>query len=140
MGIKGLENMTLSELNSELSSGGKFVVYEYCISIMIMTFKRSSGVYYIKPGENAIIKGIPYLATSLALGWWGVPWGPIFTITSTITNIGGGKDVTSAVLSSINASASGQRRRYPDVAQDSSPRPDVAPQNIPPPTSDWYNE
>jgi hypothetical protein len=121
MGIKGIENMTISQLNSELSDGGKFVVYEYCISLLIMTFKRSSNVYYIKPGENAFVKSIPYTAISLIIGWWGIPWGPIYTLTSTFTNICGGKDVTKVIISSINTRV-------------------VAQQNSPPPVVDWYKE
>ena len=32
---------------------------------------------------------------TLVLGWWGIPWGPIYTIGSIYTNFNGGKDVVS---------------------------------------------
>jgi hypothetical protein len=35
------------------------------------------------------------------MGWWGFPWGPIYTIGTFITNFGGGKDVTEIVMQQI---------------------------------------
>ncbi len=101
--IKGIEGMTGQQLNEELQLGGKFVVYQYCISIIVMTFKRGSDVYFIKSGESAVGKGVKYILLSLLFGWWGIPWGPIYTIGSLITNFSGGKDVTQEVINSISA-------------------------------------
>ncbi len=78
--IVGVEGISGSELNMYLQSGGKFVVYQYCISILIMTFRRSSDIFFIRPGESAVTKGLPYTLLSLVLGWWGIPWGPIHTV------------------------------------------------------------
>lgn len=102
MSIKGLENLSVEQLNQEIRQGGKFVHFSYCISLLVITFRRSSAVYYVRPGESAIVKGMPYTALSLIAGWWGIPWGPIFTITSLVTNLGGGKDVTMQVMNSIS--------------------------------------
>jgi hypothetical protein len=103
MKIKGIDGMSTSELNREISSGGKFVVYQYCISIGIMTFRRNSDIQFIKSGENGFTKGLGWTLLTFTLGWWGIPWGPIYTIGSLITNFGGGKDVTSEVLAATNA-------------------------------------
>jgi hypothetical protein len=84
-------------------SGAKFVFYQYCVSILIMTFRRPSDIYFVRAGENAVAKGLPYTLLSLVAGWWGIPWGPIYTIGSVVTNLGGGKDVTQEVLSSLRA-------------------------------------
>lgn len=100
--IVGIDGMSVSELNHELERGAKFVIYEYCISILVMTFKRPSNIYFIKSGEGAISKGLGFTLVSLLLGWWGIPWGPIYTIGSFITNFSGGKDVTGAVVESMN--------------------------------------
>lgn len=101
--IQNIEGLTAADINRELNNGAKFVVFEYCISILIMTFKRSSDVYFIKSDELALKYSFPYILLSLFLGWWGIPWGPIYTIGSIITNFGGGKEVTQEVLNSINA-------------------------------------
>jgi hypothetical protein len=101
MKIIGLENMTGAQLAEELDRGAKFVIYQYCISILIMTFRRPSEIYFIRAGESAVGKGLGFTALSLVLGWWGIPWGPIYTVGSLITNFGGGKDVTEAVVKSM---------------------------------------
>ena len=100
--IIGLDDIKSGgELQQELQQGGKFVMYQYCISIIILTFRRSSNVYFIRHDENALIKGLPFTLLSLVLGWWGIPWGPIYTVQSIWVNFKGGKDVTSEVLASM---------------------------------------
>jgi hypothetical protein len=99
--IVGLDGMSAMELNAELQKGGKFVVYLYCISILIMTFKRGSNVYFIRDGESAIGRGLLFTLLSLVLGWWGIPWGPIYTVEALVTNFKGGKDVTPQIVASM---------------------------------------
>jgi len=98
MKIVGIDGLDGEQLEKELSRGAKFVVYEYCISVIVMTFKRSSSIYFIRGGESAFGKGIGFTLISLFLGWWGIPWGPIYTIGSIATNCSGGKDLTEEVL------------------------------------------
>ena len=106
MKIHGIEGMTTAEINWELQNGGKFVLYQYCISILVMTFRRGTDVYFIKSGENAVGKGMGWTVLTLVFGWWGIPWGPIYTVGSLITNFGGGKNVTAEILQAVNAQAS----------------------------------
>jgi hypothetical protein len=105
MKIKGVEGLTTEQVNAELQRGGKFVIFQYCISIVILTFKRPSDIYFIRAGENPLGKHIGFTLLSLVAGWWGIPWGPIFTIGSVYTNLTGGKDVTNAVMKSLNQTA-----------------------------------
>lgn len=103
--IIGLEEIqTGGHLQMELQKGGKFVMYQYCISLLVVTFRRSSNIYFIRSEDNAIVRGLPFTLLSLVLGWWGIPWGPIYTIASVWTNFSGGKDVTKEVLASMAAS------------------------------------
>lgn len=104
MRINGIEGLTATELNNELQRGAKFVTYQFCISILILTFRRSSDIYFIKAGEDAVLKGLPFTLLSLVAGWWGIPWGPIYTIQSLIKNCSGGKDVTQEVIIALNRS------------------------------------
>ncbi len=100
--IFGLEDIeTDGHLQRELQQGGKFVMYQYCISILVITFRRSSNVYFIRQGENAVIRGLPFTLLSLVLGWWGIPWGPIYTIQSLWVNLRGGRDVTQEIMPSM---------------------------------------
>ena len=75
----------------------RFVVYQYCISIVILTFRNGSGIKLIEPGQSRVWAGLPYTLISLVAGWWGIPWGPIYTIQSVYRNLRGGIDVTDAV-------------------------------------------
>jgi len=106
--IIGIEGMTNEQLQSELSRGGKFVVFPYCISIVIMTFGRSSDIYFIRAGESAFGKGWPFALLSFFLGWWGVPWGLIRTPIALFQTLSGGKDVTSEIVGQIRMAGGAQ--------------------------------
>lgn len=92
--VHGIEGMSNAQIHQELASGARFVVFPYAISIVIMTFRRSSDVHFVRKGEGTLGMALPYILITLFLGWWGFPWGPIWSITSLVQNLGGGKDVT----------------------------------------------
>ena len=57
--IVGLEDIQSGgHLQQEIAQGGKFVIFQYCISLLVITFKRSSNIYFIPHAENAVIKGL----------------------------------------------------------------------------------
>lgn len=105
MEIIGLEGMTNERVNYELQRGAKFVLFEYCISIIIMTFKRPSSIYFIRAEESVTSKALGFSLISLLLGWWGIPWGPIYTVSTIFNNLTGGKDVTQELLMAMNQTA-----------------------------------
>ena len=98
MDIKGLEGISVQQLADELERGGRFVIFEYVISIVIVTFRRPSDIHYLRPGESALSKGLPYILLSALLGWWGIPFGLIYTPIAIIKNLAGGRDVTKEVM------------------------------------------
>jgi hypothetical protein len=100
MKIKGIDGLTNDQVQAELDRGGKFVMYQYCISLLVITLKRPSEIHFIRAGEGSVVKGLGFSTISLFLGWWGIPWGPIYTFQSFWVNFGGGRDVTGAVLAS----------------------------------------
>ena len=102
MDIKNIGDRSAAQLREEIAQGGRFVFYKYCISIVVMTFNRPTDIYYIAPGKSAVGPGVGYLFVSLLLGWWGIPWGPIYTIGNIGSILSGGKDVTLEVMSDIN--------------------------------------
>jgi hypothetical protein len=101
MKIVGIEGLSKEQVALELQHGAKFVVYQYCISILVMTFKRPSDIYFVRAGKSSVSKGLSFSLISFFLGWWGIPWGPIYTIGSLITNSKGGKDVTQDVFANF---------------------------------------
>ncbi|MCP5500087.1 MAG: hypothetical protein H7A25_09310 [Leptospiraceae bacterium] len=112
--IKGLDNITYAQLDIELRNGAKFVYYEYCISILVMTFKRPSKIYFIRAEENPVFKGLIFTIISFFFGWWGIPWGPIYTIAAFITNFSGGKDITSEVVKSLQSNMESSAKEEED--------------------------
>jgi len=111
--IKGMEGMAPSDIQRELENGAKFVMYQYAISIVVMTFRRSSSIHFIRAGSSAVVPGLGWTLLTLVLGWWGIPWGPIYTIGSLFTNLTGGKNVTQEV---IHALATPEEETAEDIA------------------------
>jgi len=105
MTITGIANMSPDQLRHEIERGGRFVIFEYCISVLVLSFKRVSGIHFIKVEESAFKKGAAFSLISLLCGWWGIPWGPIWTISTLVTNCRGGRDITPQVLQSLSTKA-----------------------------------
>jgi hypothetical protein len=96
--IKGTEGMSDAEIIAGVARGGRFVCYMYCFSILIMTFRRGTSVYFIPSGRSAVVKGLPWTLLTLICGWWGFPWGPIYSIQCLAKNLSGGYDVTANIV------------------------------------------
>lgn len=94
MSIKGTEGLSNEQIGAEIAKGGKFVVFPYAISILIMTFYRKSDVHFIKAGEGTFGKALPYVLLSSFFGWWGFPWGLVRTPQALFHCLSGGEDVT----------------------------------------------
>jgi hypothetical protein len=91
-------DLSAMQLLSVLERGHRFVVFSYCISVILLTFRRTSRVYVIAPGERVSKLAAPYNLITLLLGWWGIPWGPIHSFQSLAVNLRGGHDITSEVV------------------------------------------
>jgi hypothetical protein len=99
--IDGAADMTVDQVQQAVAEGGRFVIYQFCVSVLVLSFKRSSGIKFIPAGRSRVASGAPYSVISFFAGWWGIPWGPIWTVSTMITNMNGGKDVTNHVLSAL---------------------------------------
>ncbi|MGE6353280.1 hypothetical protein ACQKCJ_05320 [Flavobacterium sp. NPDC079362] len=101
MEIKNIEGLRVSQVRDLVYQGGKFVIFPYTVSFILMTLKRSSAIYFIRPGENTFKYSYGFVFLNLFVGWWGFPWGPIYTIGSAYHHVVGGKDLTQAVMSHL---------------------------------------
>lgn len=101
MNIHGIEGMDPEQLRHEVGRGGRFVIFQYVVSILVMTFRRPTDIYFVRGGASAAVKGLPWTALSLLVGWWGFPWGFIYTPMAVFKNLRGGTDVTASVLASL---------------------------------------
>ena len=87
----------------ELAGGGRVVVFDYCISLVVFTLRRESRPHLLAAGQWGVLRGLPYVALSLTLGWWGIPWGVVLTPITILTNLWGGRDVTAEVRQRLEA-------------------------------------
>jgi hypothetical protein len=101
MVIRGPEGLSIEDMLSDAERGGRFVVYTWTVSVVLMTFRRPSDVHFVPAGRSRVATGLRYSLASLALGWWGIPWGPIATVGSIVANSCGGKDVTDAIFGEL---------------------------------------
>ena len=99
--IVGIEHMSGEELANDVRAGGRFVVYTTVISLLVITMRNPSDVHYVPAGQSAMLKGLPYALLTLLLGWWGIPWGFIYTPIHFLGNLFGGRDVTAEVLAAL---------------------------------------
>lgn len=99
--IVGIEGMSAQQIAFEVQQGAKFVQYQYCISALVITFKRGTDICLIRAGESRAMKGLGWTLLTLLAGWWGIPWGPIYTIQSLWVNLGGGHDLTAQAVSAL---------------------------------------
>jgi hypothetical protein len=75
----------------------RWVVYEYCISLIAVTLRRTSRPIRLHSGYDGWYRGLPYVLVSLLFGWWGLPWGIIYTPLAIYTNLTGGIDITAQI-------------------------------------------
>ena len=94
--------MSDSEINEGLANGARFVQFEYAISGVLFSIKRGSEIYFVPADEKPAKYGWKYTVLTLLVGWWGIPWGPIYTIQAVSRNLKGGHDVTQKVINHFN--------------------------------------
>ena len=101
MNLDEVSKLSVAELNQLLAEGARFVRFSYAISLVLITFQRESDVYFIRKDDNAFAEGWPYSLLSFFFGWWGIPFGPIYTIVALVGNFKG-RDVTDEVIAAMN--------------------------------------
>jgi hypothetical protein len=104
MAIKGAEGLGDREIGELIDRGARVVVFRYVISIVVITFRRGATVL-VRPGQSVFVAGLPYTLLSLTCGWWGFPFGLIFTPIAVFQNLGGGDDVTAQVRGGVSSGA-----------------------------------
>jgi hypothetical protein len=73
MKIQGIGEISPDQLKFEIQQGGRFVVYQYCFSALVVTSRQSTDVYFVRAGESRVLKGLPWTLLTLVAGWWGIP-------------------------------------------------------------------
>lgn len=103
MKVAGIDGLTVHQIRDEVRRGGRFVVYGWCVSFVVLTLKRSSDITFVRAGESRVVAGLGWTLLTFFLGWWGLPWGLISTPMVLVQNLGGGTDVTADVMRALDA-------------------------------------
>lgn len=101
--IRGIDKFSLAEVEEALRLGARFVHFEYCVSLVVLTWRVPTNIYLLWPHQRGVVRGLPYLLLTLALGWWGLPWGLWLTPQVLFLNLSGGRDVTAEVVAFLRA-------------------------------------
>ncbi|HET7377877.1 MAG TPA: hypothetical protein VFK30_14290, partial [Anaerolineae bacterium] len=103
--INGIGRMTVGEMREAVKNGARFVVFEYVLSFIVISRRRVSLTYFVRPGESMFAKSLGYNLITLLMGWWSFPFGPGLTIGAIRDNLRGGTDVSVKVIDQILAAA-----------------------------------
>ena len=52
MGIIGIDGMSAKEIGAEIRNGGRFVIFLWTISIVIVSIKQPTGIHFIRADEK----------------------------------------------------------------------------------------
>lgn len=89
--LHNVKHLSHEQVADRLIEGATLVQFEYCISLIVITFTLQSGVYLIERNQKTGPYSWRYNLVTILLGWWGIPWGPIRSIRALRTNSNGGK-------------------------------------------------
>jgi hypothetical protein len=75
-------------LCAKVSAQPRVVVFRSVKSFLVVTIRKPiAGVYCSECAQKQALKAS---ATSWLLGWWGFPWGPLYTVHALVSNMFGG--------------------------------------------------
>ncbi|MDQ3037926.1 MAG: hypothetical protein M3Y87_36360 [Myxococcota bacterium] len=69
---------------------GVWVTYSYCVSLLVVSWRLRSSPVFVPDGTSRITPGLPYTLISVVFGWWGFPWGLLYTPMAVVENLSGG--------------------------------------------------
>jgi hypothetical protein len=109
--IRNIGRMTIGEMREEIKRGARFVVFEYVISLILVSRQQVSPTFFIRAGESTFFQSLPYTLITAVLGWWSFPFGPANTIVAIRDNLRGGRDVSAKTIDEILEAADKQMKR-----------------------------
>lgn len=83
----------------DVLAGTRFVTYPFVVSILILSFNRNmGGVHAVASGRWPTSPMLGATIVSTLFGWWGFPWGIVWTPISLFHLWNGGRDATKDLL------------------------------------------
>ena len=63
--------------------------FQVAVSFLIVTFRFPTRIYIVGHHATNFVAAV-CTGISLLLGWWGIPWGPVYTVQAVSRNLRGG--------------------------------------------------
>jgi len=87
---------------AEIKPDTELIQFQICISFILFSVKSPSR-FLVKGYDKTLSKKTICTIISFIFGWWGIPWGPIYTIQTICNNLAGGKKIkVSDLLDKMN--------------------------------------
>lgn len=100
--IPGIQGLSAADLQREINLGGRFVAYHQVSSVIYVSWREEVSLCFLKKGQPHPANRLGAILHSFFFGWWGFPWGPLWTITAILANLMGGEDVTDRTVADLN--------------------------------------
>jgi len=78
--------------------------YQFCMSFLLVTFRQQTGFVLDQSSNRSLVNIISTIVT-IIFGWWGIPWGPIYSVQTIFRNLRGGnkKSIEELIIDLENA-------------------------------------
>lgn len=96
--LENLPTHQLQDLVEKIQRGGRFVVFPYAISFLVVTLQQLSPAIYISGDEDLNFFARKYTRKNYQYGLWAIPWGLIKTFDYIKVIREGGMDVTEDIV------------------------------------------
>ena len=70
MSLGGRRPLFPEEIRTRVAAGARLVRFEYCISLLLVTFRRQSKLYLTESWQERYLRGLGYSILALLLGPW----------------------------------------------------------------------
>ena len=100
--IPGIQGLSVADIQREINRGGRFVAYHQVTSVILVSWRQEVSLCFLQKGQSHPANRLGAILHSLFFGWWGFPWGALWTITAILTNLMGGEDVTERTIADLN--------------------------------------
>src|SRR5690606_21700374 len=65
MPMPGTEGLTLRDVEQDILKGGRFIIHHWCVSIIILTFTRTTSVRYFRSWQSGFGQAALYSFISM---------------------------------------------------------------------------
>lgn len=91
------QGQTLIYRGAEVTRDSQLVQYVWVVSVITLSSKMP-GRWVVPGSTGARLQATGATLCCLLLGWWGIPWGPVFTVQGLAINVRGGQTLPVAAV------------------------------------------